>query len=74
MKGTDVLSNTTIEGLHTLRLQAMASGVIEQREQPDYAALGFEDRLACSSTGSSSPAAIGDSHACSSQRSSSCPR
>jgi DNA replication protein DnaC len=45
MKGTDVLSNTTIEGLHTLRLQAMASGVIEQREQPDYAALGFEDRL-----------------------------
>jgi len=40
-----VLSNTTIEGLHTLRLQAMASGVIEQREQPDYAALGFEDRL-----------------------------
>ena len=44
MKGTDVLSNTTIEGLHTLRLQAMASGVIEQREQPDYAALGFEDR------------------------------
>ena len=45
MKGTDVLSNTTIEGLHTLRLQAMATGVIEQREQPDYAALGFEDRL-----------------------------
>ena len=40
-----MLSNTTIEGLHTLRLQAMATGVIEQREQPDYAALGFEDRL-----------------------------
>jgi DNA replication protein DnaC len=45
MKGTDVLSNTTIEGLHTLRLQVMAAGVIEQREQPDYAALSFEDRL-----------------------------
>jgi hypothetical protein len=45
VKGRHVLSNTTIEGLHTLRLQAMASGVIEQREQPDYAALGFEDRL-----------------------------
>jgi len=40
-----VLSNTTIEGLHTLRLQVMAAGVIEQREQPDYAALSFEDRL-----------------------------
>ncbi len=45
MKGRHVLSNTTIEGLHTLRLQAMAAGVIEQREQPDYAALVFEDRL-----------------------------
>jgi len=45
MKGTDVLSNTTIEGCTPFRLQAMASGVIEQREQPDYAALGFEDRL-----------------------------
>ena len=45
MKGKHVLSNTTIEGLHTLRLQVMAAGVIEQREQPDYAALGFEDRL-----------------------------
>jgi len=40
-----MLSNTTIEGLHALRLDAMASGVIEQREQPDYATLGFEDRL-----------------------------
>jgi len=40
-----VLSNTTIEGLQALRLDAMAAGVIEQREQPDYAGLGFEDRL-----------------------------
>ncbi len=45
MKGTALLSNSTIEGLHALRLNAMASGVIEQREQPDYANLGFEDRL-----------------------------
>jgi DNA replication protein DnaC len=45
MKGTDVLSNATIEGLRDLRLDAMAQGVIEQREQPDYATLSFEDRL-----------------------------
>lgn len=46
MKGkTDLLTNNTIEGLHALRLNAMATGVIEQREQPDYANLAFEDRL-----------------------------
>lgn len=45
MKGTDVLVNTTIEALRELRLDAMAEGVLEQREQPDYAALSFEDRL-----------------------------
>jgi DNA replication protein DnaC len=45
MKGTELLTNNTIEGLHALRLTAMATGVIEQREQPDYANLGFEDRL-----------------------------
>ena len=40
-----MLTNNTIEGLHALRLNAMATGVIEQREQPDYANLSFEDRL-----------------------------
>jgi DNA replication protein DnaC len=45
MKGTAMLSNTTIEGLRELRLDAMAQGIVEQREQPDYASLSFEDRL-----------------------------
>jgi DNA replication protein DnaC len=40
-----VLTNTTIEGLRTLRLDAMANGVLEQRELPDYGGLSFEDRL-----------------------------
>ena len=40
-----MLTNTTIEGLRELRLNAMAQGVVEQREQPDYASLSFEDRL-----------------------------
>ncbi len=41
-----MLTNTTIEGLHTLRLPGMARGLLEQREHPDYTALGFEERLA----------------------------
>ena len=40
-----MLTHTTIEGLKTLRLPAMAQGLVEQREQPDYANLSFEDRL-----------------------------
>jgi DNA replication protein DnaC len=36
----------TLEGLHTLRLPGMARGLLEQREHPDYDALGFEERLA----------------------------
>lgn len=36
----------TLEGLHTLRLPGMAGGLVEQREHPDYDALGFEERLA----------------------------
>jgi DNA replication protein DnaC len=40
-----MLHHTTVEGLKTLRLPAMASGLLEQREHPDYAALSFEDRL-----------------------------
>jgi DNA replication protein DnaC len=40
-----MLQNTTIEGLRTLRLHAMAQGVADQREQLDYAELSFEERL-----------------------------
>jgi DNA replication protein DnaC len=40
-----MLTQNTIEGLRTLRLPAMAAGLIEQREQPDYTQLSFEDRL-----------------------------
>jgi DNA replication protein DnaC len=40
-----VLTHTTIEGLKTLRLPAMAAGLAQQREHPDYAGLNFEDRL-----------------------------
>ena len=36
----------TLEGLHALRLPGMAGGLVEQREHPDYDALGFEERLA----------------------------
>jgi hypothetical protein len=47
MKGTTaVLTNTTVDGLHTLRLPGMARGLLEQREHPDYDNLGFEERLA----------------------------
>jgi DNA replication protein DnaC len=46
MKGTDMLTTATLDGLHTLRLPGMARGLLEQREHPDYAALGFEERLA----------------------------
>lgn len=45
MKGTTVLADTTIEALRELRLDAMAQGVLEQREHPDYASLSFEERL-----------------------------
>jgi DNA replication protein DnaC len=40
-----MLRHTTLEGLKTLRLPAMASGLLEQQEHPDYAAMSFEDRL-----------------------------
>ena len=46
MKGTEVLTNSTVDGLHSLRLPGMARGLLEQREHPDYDALGFEERLA----------------------------
>jgi DNA replication protein DnaC len=40
-----MLTHSTIEGLKTLRLPAMASGLLEQRVHPDYHELSFEDRL-----------------------------
>ena len=40
-----MLSTPTVDGLHTLRLPGMARGLLEQREHPDYDALGFEERL-----------------------------
>jgi DNA replication protein DnaC len=40
-----MLMNSTIEGLRTLRMHAMAEGVTEQREHLDYAELSFEERL-----------------------------
>jgi len=41
-----VLTNATLDGLQALRLPGMARGLLEQREHPNYAALGFEERLA----------------------------
>ena len=40
-----MLTTATLEGLHALNLAGMARALAEQREQPTYAALGFEDRL-----------------------------
>src|SRR5665213_1082684 len=45
MKENTVLTHTTNEELKTLRLPAMAQGLVEQREHPDYANVSFEDRL-----------------------------
>jgi hypothetical protein len=44
------LDNATLDGLHTLRLPGLARGLAEQREHPDYDALGFEDASGSSST------------------------
>lgn len=46
MKGEPVLTNTTLDGLHRLKLPGMARGLTEQRDHPDYDALSFEERLA----------------------------
>jgi len=40
-----MLTNATLDGLHTLHLPGMARGLLEQREHPDYDSLGFEERL-----------------------------
>jgi DNA replication protein DnaC len=45
MKENTVLTHTTIEGLKSLRLPAMATGLVQQREHPDYTGLSFEERL-----------------------------
>jgi DNA replication protein DnaC len=40
-----MLDNATLDGLGHLRLPGMVRGLLEQREHPDYATLGFEERL-----------------------------
>jgi DNA replication protein DnaC len=40
-----MLNHNTLEGLKSLRLPAMANGLLTQREQPDYSSLSFEERL-----------------------------
>ena len=40
-----MLTAPTIDGLKALRLDAMAAALAEQRDQPGYAGLGFEERL-----------------------------
>ena len=45
MKGTAVLNSQTIEGLHALRLPAMAAGLAEQAASPAHQGLSFEERL-----------------------------
>src|SRR5579859_6179929 len=40
-----MLTSATIEGLRSLRLDAMAAALADQREQAGYAGLGFEERL-----------------------------
>ncbi len=40
-----MLDHASLDALHQLRLPGMARGLLEQREHPDYAALGFEERL-----------------------------
>ena len=40
-----MLNNQTIEGLYALKLPAMASGLVDQRERPEYQGLAFEERL-----------------------------
>lgn len=40
-----MLNHPTVEKLRALKLHAMAQGLVEQMENPDYAALSFEERL-----------------------------
>jgi DNA replication protein DnaC len=41
-----MLDNTTIDQLHTLKLDALAKALVEQRAQPDIHSMSFEERLA----------------------------
>ncbi len=45
MKGTHVLNHQTVEGLHALKLPAMAAGLAEQDASAAHQALSFEERL-----------------------------
>ena len=45
MKGTAVLHTRTIEGLHALRMPAMAAGLAEQTDSPAHQGLSFDERL-----------------------------
>jgi DNA replication protein DnaC len=45
MKGTHMLNHQTIEGLHALKLPAMAAGLAEQDASAAHQALSFEERL-----------------------------
>jgi DNA replication protein DnaC len=40
-----MLANATVDGLYALGLPAIARGLLEQRERPDYQGLSFEERL-----------------------------
>jgi hypothetical protein len=51
-----MLTHSTIEGLKSLRLPAMASGLLEQREHPDYHELSAS-RTASGYSSSGTPAA-----------------
>lgn len=45
MKGTNVLNHQTIDGLHALKLPAMAAGLAEQAASAAHQGLSFEERL-----------------------------
>jgi DNA replication protein DnaC len=45
MKGPHVLDHQTIEGLHALKLPAMAAGLAEQAGSASHQALSFDERL-----------------------------
>ncbi|TAM56148.1 MAG: AAA family ATPase [Chloroflexota bacterium] len=40
-----MLTHATVDALYALNLPAMARGLVDQRERPDYQALSFEERL-----------------------------
>jgi hypothetical protein len=54
MKGTCMLNHQTIEGLHALRLPAMAAGLQEQAGSADYQTLSFDGPRASSTENSPS--------------------